>query len=760
MEKSKIDLRRGCILLGLVLSFATAISVPKTFATTSTSYTADDNFPSTAEHAGGASLSYRLTGGITWRMAPIASTNYQIVPDPATSSSSSATSSTQSSVSRGGGYRPRVPVPAPAPAPHPAAGGIPSSSSSSSSLSSVQSSSQQTSAMSSSAQILSSVSSSFSSQIISEIVSSSASAQPMRVSSTENIETVSFSHPYLWIISIFGILLGVVAYPSLFGRPHAREEAKRRGESKRDRIAIGKILFILACSILLTMLFTALTASAATTTSQRHVYNGHLLSSAGTPITTAHTIRFSYWKSADAVSTDITATGSINTGATNYASWQETDTVTPDSNGYFSVQLGSGTALPSLSSYTAAQLQSLFLQVEVKASTEANTSYEILDVDANSSTVDRSPILSVPFALNADLLDQHDTGTGSGNIVPLGSGGLLPIGAIPGGTNRDSFVLDSDNTNTSTGSITLTFGTSLAKMLTYDVANSRFNFNASLRVQGNLTVTGLINGVDVKSLTGALRTSSGGGLTLRVAVGSYRLNGSITNYAGGTIALTASSTNYVFFGSGGLTKNTTGFPSDESFLPIAEVVTSTGSITSLSDRRTLQSDDRDRTIVQTYNPAFEKASYQGDGTSNVGQLTLNNDTGSLRNFYAWSSTRSTLQDYDILLRVPVSSSFTRWRSDGTNNPLSITYRSTSSSSANNTLAVQVYDTAGSLVTLSGSVTSLASTSWATTGIEFTGSPTWTAGQDMLIRLKVSAKDNFQMQVGALKLQYVDLAREQ
>ncbi len=72
--------------------------------------------------------------------------------------------------------------------------------------------------------------------------------------------------------------------------------------------------------------------------------------------------------------------------------------------------------------------------------------------------------------------------------------------------------------------------------------------------------------------------------------------------------------------------------------------------------------------------------------------------------------------------------------------------------------MQIYDSAGAAVTLSGSTANLAATTWSTTQVEFIGNPTWTAGQDMLIRLKVSAKDNFQMHVGSLKLSTVNFDR--
>ena len=220
---------------------------------------------------------------------------------------------------------------------------------------------------------------------------------------------------------------------------------------------------------------------AETTAPLKHVYNGHLLDSSGNAITTAHKVRFSYWTSADYVSGDVTATGAINTGASAYASWNEVFTVTPDSRGYFSVQLGSGTALPVISSQSANTLKNLHLQVEVKSGAAADTSYEVLDRDANDPTVDRSPVLSVPSALNADMIDRRDVGTGSGSIPVLGSGGLLETTQIPAGTSQDRFTIDNDSSAADT--VTLRFGQSINQTLTFDVASDRFDFNDDLRVR-------------------------------------------------------------------------------------------------------------------------------------------------------------------------------------------------------------------------------------------------------------------------------------
>ncbi|OGJ81335.1 hypothetical protein A3J91_02410 [Candidatus Peribacteria bacterium RIFOXYC2_FULL_58_10] len=244
--------------------------------------------------------------------------------------------------------------------------------------------------------------------------------------------------------------------------------------------------------------------AAQTTAPQRMVYNGHLLDASGNALTTAHSVRFSYWKSADYITGDITATGSIDVGASNYADWQEVHTVTPDSSGYFTVELGSVTALPDFSTMDVATMLSLYLQVEVKVSTAADTTYEVLDVNGSDGAVDRSPHRSVPFSLNTDLLDGHDIGTASGSIPLLGSGGVFSTGLMPSGVNADVFTLDADDS--AAAAVTLTFGTTLAKTLTYNVSQGRFIFNAGLEVQGNIVASG---GVQLGSYAPSTGTGAG-----------------------------------------------------------------------------------------------------------------------------------------------------------------------------------------------------------------------------------------------------------
>ena len=494
---------------------------------------------------------------------------------------------------------------------------------------------------------------------------------------------------------------------------------------------------------------------AATTAPTTHVYNGRLLDSDGDPITAEMSIRFSYWTSSDYVSGDVTATGSINIGASTYAGWTEVHTFTPNSDGFFSVALGSGTALPDFSTLAVSTLTSLHLQVEVKTSAQANTAYELLDSDPNSTTIDRSPVLSVPFAHNADFIDQREIGTASGSIPLLLSGAVFDKIHIPAGTIADIFTIDSNDSNTK--DITLKFGEALGKTLIYSQDNSQFEFNADVKIIGSLTTTGLINGVDVTSLGSSddrhLKVSSGAGLTITIAEGTYRLNGTIINYAGSSaVTINDEATNYIFLGSGGLSIYTSGYPTDESVIRLADVVTTGGGISSLTDRRTFSSDDRERANEMTFHPEFSNTVFVADGANNVGQLHIETDSTARRNYYYWTSSITSLQDYDVKMRVTLPDNFLRWKT----NPIEVSYRSTTALTADNVLDITVLDTAGSSVTLTGASGSLASTSWATSVLDFSGSPTWTSGSAATLSFKLSAKSENQIQLGSVKLHYVEL----
>src|SRR3989339_768620 len=285
--------------------------------------------------------------------------------------------------------------------------------------------------------------------------------------------------------------------------------------------------------------------------------------------------------------------------------------------------------------------------------------------------------------------------------------------------------------------------------------------NNSATVTGDLTVSGLINGIDLASLSASadnthLKVSSGAGLTVSIAAGDYRLGGVTTRFTGTSgILLADDTTNYVYLTSTGLTVTQATFPTDRAVLQLASVVTAGGGVSSVTDRRVFNSNDSQHTDERVYEPTFEGAAYDGDGSENVGQLTASHSGALMKNYYQWTSTRPTLQDYDVVLKVPLSSDFISWATI----PITVAYRSSSADSANNRMDISVYDTAGNAVTLVGSSTELASATWTTTTLSFAGAPTWTPGGELLLKIKLSPKDTAQMQLGFVKIQQVEKLSE-
>ena len=87
-----------------------------------------------------------------------------------------------------------------------------------------------------------------------------------------------------------------------------------------------------------------------------------------------------------------------------------------------------------------------------------------------------------------------------------------------------------------------------------------------------------------------LRVTEATGINVGIAAGNAMVGGNNVNYAGtASFALTDNATNYVELDSTGtVVKNTSAFD-PSSNLPLAEVVTSSGSITSITDRRPFMS---------------------------------------------------------------------------------------------------------------------------------------------------------------------------
>lgn len=456
-----------------------------------------------------------------------------------------------------------------------------------------------------------------------------------------------------------------------------------------------KIVFAIVPLLLLSLYSTGLAAQppGVTTAPYTVSYSARLVDSTGTAVTTAHQIRFSIWSDADVDATDYLVDGSIDPIATGFTGWEEEHTVTPDSNGLFHVQLGSITTLPNFALTT-----DIWLQVDVKANGLAKTAYETLDPDgdATAGVTDRHYVNSQAFAINSDTLDNRDAGYTAGDVPYLDGSALLPVSTIPGGTNADSFIIDIDDSVGAPSTIKLQFGSTLAKILEYDIANTYFNFNDDVNITGGLAVSGNVN-----------------------FAGS-------TEFHMRQVADESTATCTTL---------------DEMVLDTAEnkiyICTATGSPGTWVAADTGSSSPFAHEMI--FEPEYNDSIYAGDGTNNLGKLEIfftdtDGDPGNNNyNYYKWTTQQATLQDFDLIIRTNLPTNFTGWGAT----PVQFTYKTADANTANNKIDISIEDTAGTAVTLTGAA-NLASASWTTASITYGGTPTWTAGEEITIKLKLSA----------------------
>lgn len=467
------------------------------------------------------------------------------------------------------------------------------------------------------------------------------------------------------------------------------------------------------------------------TTPNYIIYEGRLLDSASAPLTSTHILRFSLWNSIDFVSADKNPDGSLNTTSSTYAAWTETQSVTPNSEGVFSVKLGSITPLPEVKFNNHK-----FLQIEVKRSGDPDTSYQIMDVtgDNGVDNTDRQSIGSTPYAKNTERIDDKEIGLSEDDLALLGPNGQWDPSQIPGGTDEDSFVLDHDDTVT-TGNILLQFGKTLNKYLAYDLDNTYFYFNDDLYINGNLIITGTINGKDPADIHTQNTDTGTTAADFVVNMGGNKLIISSTG-------LTADRT--ITFPDG----DTTVVGTDNTQTLTNKTID--GDLNNITNINWSSIKERDGRLVLV--PQYPGSTIQADGSNNQVTVRLGTDETNNHQYYVLTSNKTdTLHDLDIYLRIPVPSDFVSWKTD----PVQIFLKTSSTSASDNQLNVSIKDTTNLPVSLTGA-SALAGSSadtWEQKNINFTGAPTWTPGEYLTLKLSLSSMSNNGVYIGEIYLNY-------
>jgi hypothetical protein len=128
----------------------------------------------------------------------------------------------------------------------------------------------------------------------------------------------------------------------------------------------------------------------------------------------------------------------------------------------------------------------------------------------------------------------------------------------------------------------------------------------------------------------------------------------------------------------------------------------------------------------------------------------NMTTSPFRNFYKWTTSSATNQDYDIWVRVPVPSDFSAMVSTPT-----LSIDTFSSDITNGTISVTVYDTSGSADCSGVSFTPSSANTWQTrTSTTCLDTGTYTPGGMITIQIKLQSPTSGDVRVSDIWFDYL------
>jgi trimeric autotransporter adhesin len=147
------------------------------------------------------------------------------------------------------------------------------------------------------------------------------------------------------------------------------------------------------------------------------------------------------------------------------------------------------------------------------------------------------------------------------------------------------------------------------------------------------------------------------------------------------------------------------------------------------------------------NPEFAGGTLLADGTNNNGVMSASYDTTARRNYYQWTSSQSTAQDYDIVVNTTVPSDYT-----GSFGSLTIgTWRDNNT----NASATYVIERQDGTACGSGNLTFSGTTSTWTESSTTAVTCSISANTTLIIRIKVVASNNANVRIGTISYQYTN-----
>ncbi len=343
------------------------------------------------------------------------------------------------------------------------------------------------------------------------------------------------------------------------------------------------------------------------------------------------------------------------------------------------------------------------------------------------------------------------------------------------GINNDTFTIDEDGSG---GDVVLQFGTTIGAAITWDDSASRFDFGNDVYVNGDLEITGTFTGdlanntvetadlqdysvTNVKIATGAITTDKiatnaitaneidanavGSSEIADNAVGASELadNAVDTNaiqdqsVTSAKIADGAINSNHI--GTGAITVNNLADYSIDG----TKIATGAITTTHIQDGTITGDDIANNTITYDklgtrnkstlISPEYPNFTLYGDSTNNLGTLDADRDVANNKNYYSWTSRKTVLNDYDIMVQFQIPEDFDSWQA----NAIEVSYRTEEAGTADNNVQVYVLDTSGASAYTGGA---LASSTWASTALTSANiAGTYTAGEYMTLGIKLSSR---------------------
>ena len=314
--------------------------------------------------------------------------------------------------------------------------------------------------------------------------------------------------------------------------------------------------------------------------------------------------------------------------------------------------------------------------------------------------------------------------------------------------NTEAFQIIDDGDGSS--DIELRFGQDLNARIIYDISRSRFEITKPIHVLGSITATGSV------TASGALQAGSG------ILLNTNRSGDAVLTFGNETTDQTLryshSLQKFQFSKDvaveGNLSGATLTIDGDVNLQGLSYAFpTSRG-----TNGTYLQEDGAgnltwsEATLSSSggvsLQPVYSNAVYFASGSAVVGQLTYARDLTDNENYYHWTSSLGTFNQYWIAVRVRLPETFSAW--DETS-PVEFRYRTGDASSAENAMRIEMQDTAGNPIALANN-TGLASLTWTTatiTGPEAAG--TYTPGEYITVFVKIGATS-----VGSSDAGYINL----